>query len=476
MPDTAHTAPADITPDATPSTPTDTPEAPAFDAQACWHPVLFLADLAEGGLHAFSLHGRRLVLLRGPGEQLACFQDRCPHRAARLSDGIVVDGQIECRYHGWRFDAQQGQCRDIPQWPGDQALPERACLRPQAVLARQGLAWVWSGPAGTADPTRLPLIDALDQPDVRAVDYAVELPYDHSFLIENVIDVAHIHVIHDGIRGGGHRAFALPLDFEILAEGPQGLRAQYRTRGLDALVDTGAVERAAVDFVAPGLIHYRTHYKRAELVAGLALYALPLAPGRCRLLYRKYSNFTPRREALKPRWLEHWTQNTILAQDMALLIGQAQEIEQAGLPLQALWHPIRTSDTLVLRYRRWLDQHGAGLPGTRGLRRLPGTAAQAGDAPTAAPAAAPSSPMRPDRPDGAQDFFTLHTRHCASCRRMHRRLRWAERIALGWVMSGPPVVWAVADAPLLALASYATGLAAWAGLRWWRRRFEWVHP
>jgi phenylpropionate dioxygenase-like ring-hydroxylating dioxygenase large terminal subunit len=436
---------------------------PAFNAQACWHPVLFLEDLAQGELHAFSLHGQRLVLLKGEGEQLSCFEDRCPHRAARLSDGVVVDGQIECRYHGWRFDGQQGQCRQIPQWPAEQALPPRTCLRPRAVVARQGLAWVWSGPAGTADPARLPLVEALEQPGMRSVDYAVDLPYDHSFLIENVIDVAHIHIIHDGIRGGGHRAFALPLDFEVLEEGPQGLRAQYRTRGLEALVDTSAIERAAVDFIAPGLIHYRTHYKRAELVAGLALYALPLAPGRCRLLYRKYSNFTPRREALKPRWLEHWTQNTILAQDMALLIGQAQEIEQAGQPLQDLWQPIRTSDTLVLRYRRWLDQHGAGLPGTRGLRRMPETAA---------PAAAPAQ-QHSARPSGTQDFYNLHTRHCASCRRMHQRLGRAERVALGALLLVAPVLLAEGW-PWLGLGAHATALGAWGGLRWWRRRFEWV--
>ena len=35
--------------------------------------------------------------------------DRCPHRGTRLSLGRVCDGQIECPYHGWRFDGA-GRC------------------------------------------------------------------------------------------------------------------------------------------------------------------------------------------------------------------------------------------------------------------------------------------------------------------------------------------------------------------------------
>lgn len=450
----------------------DTPECRAFNAQACWHPVLFLEDLAQGELHGFSLHGQRLVLLKGPGEQLSCFEDRCPHRAARLSDGMVVNGQVQCGYHGWRFDSQQGLCRHIPQWPAEQALPPRACLRPHAVVARQGLAWVWSGPGGTSDQACLPLVKEMEQPGVRSVDYAVDLPYDHSFLIENVIDVAHIHIIHDGIHGGGHRAFALPLDFQILEESPLGFRARYRTRGLETLVDTSAIEHAGVDFIAPGLIHYRTHYRRAGLLAGLALYALPLAPGRCRLLYRKYSNFTPRRDALKPRWLEHWTLNTILTQDMALITGQAQEIERAGQTLQELWHPIRTSDTLVMRYRRWLDQHGMGLPGTRGLHRIPSTQALTTEHnDVASTVSILPITHHAASPKDTPDFYTLHTRHCASCRRMHQQLEWAERIALVSLLSVGPLLLA-GGWPLLGLAAHTTMLTAWTSFRWGRRRFE----
>ena len=35
-------------------------------------------------------------------------------RLAKLSEGQVIDGQLECLYHGWQFNGS-GQCTRIPQ-------------------------------------------------------------------------------------------------------------------------------------------------------------------------------------------------------------------------------------------------------------------------------------------------------------------------------------------------------------------------
>ena len=45
-----------------------------------------------------------------------CFEDRCPHRLAPLSEGRIEpsDGTLFCNYHGWRYDGS-GACRGIPQ-------------------------------------------------------------------------------------------------------------------------------------------------------------------------------------------------------------------------------------------------------------------------------------------------------------------------------------------------------------------------
>src|SRR5690349_4704699 len=62
---------------------------------------------------ARTLQGTPLVLFRGEGGKPGALMDRCPHRNVPLSLGRVTNGQLECGYHGWRFDTG-GQCRLIP--------------------------------------------------------------------------------------------------------------------------------------------------------------------------------------------------------------------------------------------------------------------------------------------------------------------------------------------------------------------------
>jgi phenylpropionate dioxygenase-like ring-hydroxylating dioxygenase large terminal subunit len=43
----------------------------------------------------------------------------------------------------------------------------------------------------------------------------VDLPYDASYLAENLLDPAHIPVSHHATEGGGNRKNARPLNFEV---------------------------------------------------------------------------------------------------------------------------------------------------------------------------------------------------------------------------------------------------------------------
>jgi hypothetical protein len=48
------------------------------------------------------------VLWADAAGQWRAFEDRCPHRLATLSDGLVDKqrGEIVCAYHGWRFQVR----------------------------------------------------------------------------------------------------------------------------------------------------------------------------------------------------------------------------------------------------------------------------------------------------------------------------------------------------------------------------------
>src|SRR5262249_46656714 len=80
--------------------------------------------------------GRPLVLFRA-SDGIHCLADICPHRSAPLSKGRVVDGAIECPYHGWRF-AGSGRCTGMPGLIGE--LP-RALVPSYPVVEKDGLVF-----------------------------------------------------------------------------------------------------------------------------------------------------------------------------------------------------------------------------------------------------------------------------------------------------------------------------------------------
>ncbi len=55
--------------------------------------------------------GERLVCVRRGGGGVDVLEDRCPHEGYPLSQGVVKDGLLTCRWHNWKFDLATGACR-----------------------------------------------------------------------------------------------------------------------------------------------------------------------------------------------------------------------------------------------------------------------------------------------------------------------------------------------------------------------------
>lgn len=69
-----------------------------------WHPVCPSHDLKQKPV-GIQLAGRLVCLFRTTSGEAAAVDDICPHRRLKLSYGRVVGDKIECKYHGWTFDA-----------------------------------------------------------------------------------------------------------------------------------------------------------------------------------------------------------------------------------------------------------------------------------------------------------------------------------------------------------------------------------
>lgn len=78
-------------------------------------PMARLEDLREGEpLSVETDDGEKICLVRVDEETVYALQDRCSHRDFPLSSGRIEDGQIECAWHGARFDMENGKALCLP--------------------------------------------------------------------------------------------------------------------------------------------------------------------------------------------------------------------------------------------------------------------------------------------------------------------------------------------------------------------------
>ena len=78
-----------------------------------WHHVADVSDLAARAVIGREVAGRRVASYRLEGSYYAS-QDLCTHAQARLSDGEVVEGYVECPLHFGLFDIATGKAAGAP--------------------------------------------------------------------------------------------------------------------------------------------------------------------------------------------------------------------------------------------------------------------------------------------------------------------------------------------------------------------------
>ena len=125
-----------------------------------WYPVM-PSTLLNGEPQPFKLLGSDIVLWRGANGAVACLQDRCCHRTAKLSLGFVEDGHLVCGYHGWTYRSD-GVCVRIPQRgnptkpsPGKLAAAPNPHRRPSPHPLSRRFVLRWLSSAGLLTGTPL---------------------------------------------------------------------------------------------------------------------------------------------------------------------------------------------------------------------------------------------------------------------------------------------------------------------------------
>lgn len=133
-----------------------------------------------------------VVFFRKEDGSAVALADRCPHRFAPLSRGRLVGDELQCGYHGLRFDAS-GACTHNPHGG---PIPRQARVRAYPLLERHGFVWIWMGDAA-ADPALLPDLAPFGRDDGHAtVDGYLRIAANYQLITDNLLDLSHVEFLH----------------------------------------------------------------------------------------------------------------------------------------------------------------------------------------------------------------------------------------------------------------------------------------
>jgi phenylpropionate dioxygenase-like ring-hydroxylating dioxygenase large terminal subunit len=158
-----------------------------------WYAILSSREIPRNKPLALQRFGINLVAFRtSAGIQL--LEDRCPHRAVKLSGGSLEGDCISCPFHGFHFNGR-GECVRIPANDPEAAIPKGMQATSFPAREAHGFVFMWWGDL----PDVFPAIDWFDQ-ELEGYDGPYECSGDSSVglsrNIENQLDGAHLPFVH----------------------------------------------------------------------------------------------------------------------------------------------------------------------------------------------------------------------------------------------------------------------------------------
>ena len=225
----------------------------------CWYVAAWDYELPKGELVARSIINEPIVLYRAQDGGVVALADRCCHRLAPLSQGRIEGDDLRCLYHGLKFD-RAGRCIEIP---GQEMIPQTACVTAYPVVEQHSWIWVWMGDAAKADTSLIPQAKSLDDPNWILRSRYKDFEANYLLINDNQTDFSHLSFLHRNTFGTGEEwARYLPKITPL----ERGIRVQRWTpetrppgsppspffKGGEP--EGGVVNRLHYDYLVPGVM------------------------------------------------------------------------------------------------------------------------------------------------------------------------------------------------------------------------------
>ncbi len=220
-----------------------------------WYYALPGEQLKPGKMFAKQLLGEPVLFGRTDSGVIFALRDICPHRAVPLSCGRLNGSEIECAYHGWRFD-ESGHCKLIPALNQEQSLDlTKFKVRSYPVQEVQGNIWIYMSEQSRTNPQPtypVPIVAGFKDQNYQ-VTLTMKFPCFIDHAVVGLMDPAHVPFVH---RAWWWRSDAILTD-EIKAFDPSPYGFTMRRHRLERETFfyrlIGGNPEVEIDFQLPGV-------------------------------------------------------------------------------------------------------------------------------------------------------------------------------------------------------------------------------
>jgi phenylpropionate dioxygenase-like ring-hydroxylating dioxygenase large terminal subunit len=141
---------------------------------------------------ARTILNEKIVMYRTSADQVVALEDRCAHRQVPLSRGRVIGDELQCWYHGLRYDCS-GECVSIP---SQSTIPKGTRVRSFPAVEKYGFVWLWSGDSSKADEGAIPNHWVCSSPELAGKMSYCTIACNYVFGIDNILDISHAAFVH----------------------------------------------------------------------------------------------------------------------------------------------------------------------------------------------------------------------------------------------------------------------------------------
>jgi phenylpropionate dioxygenase-like ring-hydroxylating dioxygenase large terminal subunit len=164
-----------------------------------WYMAMPGKLIKPGEMKAKKILSRPIVLGRSKTGEVFALRDICPHRGIPLSYGTFDGCEIQCCYHGWKFNTK-GTCTDIPSLVPEQKFNiDRIKVSDYPCEEVQGNIWIYIPTNERNMPTDIPPAPRLPQFADNAKTTLIEschFPCDIDHAVVGLMDPAHGPFVH----------------------------------------------------------------------------------------------------------------------------------------------------------------------------------------------------------------------------------------------------------------------------------------